>query len=329
MSLSTHLNGLPPFRTPWITIVICVLCIGTYVAQQVVDGRAKDAAERFCSTPGGARYESLMEHLFEDDYQPALCMGLMEGMRQAVDPRAFATERVVRGVRPAGSGEAVGQRLLVRAVMDRFVAYEASVPPTLTASLLYRPTTFDPRSMLVATFAHGGLWHLVNNVLFFFAFGAVLEMFIARWKFAMVFLAIALGAFSAYLATALGGHGENPTVGLSGAVYGMMALVAWLSPRLLILAPMGLMGVWYVGQDVANLVFGASVTGVNLTAHVGGALSGLAIGMIALRKERDALHMRPPVPEPVTTADGAPAQDTPSDQPDAAGNAATARERHD
>jgi membrane associated rhomboid family serine protease len=294
------------FKTPWLTIGVCLACVLIFLVQQWGDSRADDAAHAYCSTTPDPLYEQLVTRVLGRS-DARSCVLLMQRLRHAPDPRLFVEVAIVGALRPEGYSAVSGQRMLVNLIMDRYIGYEATVPESVTGKLIYPAASWDPLQMLTATFAHGYWRHLIGNMFFFFAFASAVEMLVGRARFAALFITIALGSFGAYSLTASAATGGS-TLGLSGVVYGMLGLLAWLIPlggiwwfafffgliwRLVI--PIWLMATWLVGIDIAQWVFDDGSSGVNLTAHISGALVGYACGALAFRQTRE--HLRAARPE--------------------------------
>ena len=131
-----------------------------------------------------------------------------------------------------------------------------------------------PWGVLTYMFIHGGLWHLLFNLLIIFFFGPPLER---RWG-SDAFIKF-------YLASGLGGvllsflFVSTPIVGASAACYGIMLAFAMTWPE----APLYIWGIvpvkakWLVGF-LAALSFvsaiGPTRDGVAHLAHLGGVITG-------------------------------------------------------
>lgn len=131
-------------------------------------------------------------------------------------------------------------------------------------------------------FIHGGWAHIIFNMYSLFIFGCVVERVIGSRKFIWFYMICGLGAAAFHLATCLfGGVNINtPTVGASGAIYGVLIAYAMLFPdsRLtLIFPPISLSAKsWVLIFLAIDLFTGVTGTadGVAHFAHLGGALVG-------------------------------------------------------
>jgi len=160
-------------------------------------------------------------------------------------------------------------------------------------------------TLVTAMFLHGGILHLLGNMLFLWIFGTNVEDSMSRPRFLAFYL---LGGLIAVgLQIAMDPGSTVPTVGASGAIAGVLGGYILLYPRarvvtvvfvilfftLIELPAWVLLGLWFVEQAVFTV---AQVTqpageagggGVAYTAHVGGFAFGLlAIRAFAKRRKR-------------------------------------------
>ena len=142
-------------------------------------------------------------------------------------------------------------------------------------------------------FLHADLLHLLFNMLFLWAVGAVLEGTLGAVLF--VSSDLLLGAAAALVHAATHPGSLEPAIGASGAVAGLMGIFAVLHLReplrLALVAGLGLaprilfvslpawvfLGLWLLEQ-LFFASFGSSALGVAFAAHLGGFASGVAVG---------------------------------------------------
>jgi len=142
--------------------------------------------------------------------------------------------------------------------------------------------------LLSCAFVHIGIVHLVMNMIALLYVGAFLEPLIGtrRFLFAYTITAVAGSLLGSLV------HPDTISAGASGAIFGMFGVLLSLLTTKLIPAEIRrrlllLMG-YYV---VYNLLYGLK-DGIDNAAHIGGLLSGLAIGYLfypALKKAQGAL----------------------------------------
>ncbi len=159
-------------------------------------------------------------------------------------------------------------------------------------------------TLLTSMFMHGGLLHLLGNMLFLWIFGNNIEDSMGRFRFIAFYLA---GGVVALLAqTLLEPDATAPTIGASGAVAAVLGGYALLYPRarvktlviiiffitLIELPALLVLGLWFLIQvlygtaELAQPVAGAG--GIAYFAHIGGFIFGLLlIKLFANRPHRD------------------------------------------
>lgn len=131
--------------------------------------------------------------------------------------------------------------------------------------------------LLTGAFLHGGIFHLLLNMYALYLFGPPLEAALGRLRFVALYLLAALGA----AATSYGFNAPNqPTLGASGAIFGLFAAFFVVSRRL--------------GRDVSqlwvllliNAVLGFVLPNIDWRAHVGGFLTGGAVALVLVYAPR-------------------------------------------
>ena len=153
-------------------------------------------------------------------------------------------------------------------------------------------------------FMHGGFWHLFFNMYTLFIFGSVLERVWGTKKFLIFYFVTGLGAALVHTGVEwlqmqywMGAAAEGdmaalgsiqalkvtPTVGASGAIYGLLMGYAMLYPDsvlTLIFPPISLKAKWFVLIFAAiELLTGVTGTGGGIAhfAHLGGLIFGFLL----------------------------------------------------
>ena len=166
-------------------------------------------------------------------------------------------------------------------------------------------------------FMHGGFWHLIFNMYTLSIFGSVLERVWGTKKFLLFYFVTGLGAalihtgvewlqMQSWLSQAAEGSTAamtsihllkmTPTVGASGAIYGVLMGYAMLYPDTvlsLLIPPISLKAKWFVLIFAAIELFtGVTGTGGNIAhfAHLGGLIFGFLL--IWYWKKRHTLYSR-------------------------------------
>lgn len=163
----------------------------------------------------------------------------------------------------------------------------------------FLPTSkyFYPVQIVSNMFMHGGFRHLLFNMFGLYIFGGLVEGALGPKRFFIFYLVSGIGALLVYWAAGLflGGVPLSvPVLGASGAVYGVLAAAALISPnqRVMLLFPpipmkLAYLAIGLVALDVYAGFSGAQ-TGTAHFAHVGGALIGLAL--VAFWRSTGALY---------------------------------------
>ena len=160
----------------------------------------------------------------------------------------------------------------------------SGLAPALPSWLALVPARLmeHPWTVLTGAFLHGGLLHILFNMLSLYWVGRAIEPVMGWWRFLTVYLVSALGGSAFILAWCLIQPSEVfvSTVGASAAVFGLFAAVFVLqrlsgSDTTAILTLLGV-----------NLVYGFMVSGISWQGHIGGAIAGLAATWLLVRLSR-------------------------------------------
>ena len=139
---------------------------------------------------------------------------------------------------------------------------------------------------LTYIFLHGGIMHLLLNMLFLWMFGVDLERAWGTRRFWNFFLVTGIGAgvVNILVKTALDPHGSGsskiPTIGASGAIYGVLVAAAMMFPdRRVWLIPFPVqipMRIYVIAAIAIEFFFTLGLGGDNVShvTHLGGALVG-------------------------------------------------------
>jgi membrane associated rhomboid family serine protease len=153
---------------------------------------------------------------------------------------------------------------------------------------------FWPWQLLTYMFLHGGFLHLFFNMLALWMFGMELEQTWGSRKFLFYYLACGVGGGLVNLLVAPLVGQAGPTVGASGAVFGVLLAFGVMFPDrpiyLYFLLPVRAK-YFIAGYIALELVYGVTGTsqGVAHFAHLGGA----AVGLVYLLVSRDMVPTRP------------------------------------
>ena len=153
-------------------------------------------------------------------------------------------------------------------------------------------------------FMHGGFWHLFFNMYTLYIFGTVLERIWGAKKFLLFYFVTGIGAalihtgvewiqVQSWLTAAAEGSMQaqasihmmkmTPTVGASGAIYGLLGAMLLLTKK---------KGSRYTGMSYSTMLLLAATAicmgffepNVDNLGHIGGFLGGMAMFCLLLRK---------------------------------------------
>jgi uncharacterized protein len=147
-----------------------------------------------------------------------------------------------------------------------------------------------PWTIITYMFLHAGIDHLFFNMLALGMFGSVLERIIGSKKFLLTFFASGL----------IAGIGSivfyTSSIGASGAIYGVMSILAVLRPRMIVYTgfmplPMFAAVAFWAAGDLLGLFSPSDMTAH--AVHLFGIVFGLIYG-IRLRKDYGEFAIRKP-----------------------------------
>ena len=194
--------------------------------------------------------------------------------------------------------------LIINVLM--FIGFLLNQEKMTTVFALFYPASpyFHWWQYITHMFMHGGWWHIFFNMYTLFIFGSVLERIIGEKKFLIFYFVCGLGAAAlhtgveylqaqSYMAQIAQGNTAamqayqtlkmTPTVGASGAIYGLLIGYAMLFPNAqltLIFPPITLTAKWWIIIfAVIELVTGVTgmAAGIAHFAHLGGMLFGFLL----------------------------------------------------
>jgi membrane associated rhomboid family serine protease len=187
-----------------------------------------------------------------------------------------------------------------------FIGFLLNQTKMTTMFALFYPASpyFHWWQYITHMFMHGGWWHIFFNMYTLFIFGSVLERIIGEKKFLIFYFVCGLGAAAlhtgveylqaqSYMAQIAQGNTAamqayqtlkmTPTVGASGAIYGLLIGYAMLFPNAqltLVFPPITLTAKWWIIIfAVIELVTGVTgmAAGIAHFAHLGGMLFGFLL----------------------------------------------------
>ncbi len=152
-------------------------------------------------------------------------------------------------------------------------------------------------------FLHGGLLHLVGNMLYLWVFGDNVEDALGHGRY--LFFYLCCGASATLLHAATAAESTVPLVGASGAIAGVLGAYFLFFPRsrVVTLVPIFFLfpvvevragvflAIWFVmqvwmGSTESLRALAGQGAGVAWWAHVGGFVAGGALGLLLRRRDR-------------------------------------------
>ena len=144
-------------------------------------------------------------------------------------------------------------------------------------------------TIFTSMFLHGGLFHLLGNMLFLWIYGNNVEDSMGHTKFLIFYLLCGLAA--SLLQAIVSFDSSIPMIGASGAVSGVLSAYFLLYPKARVLTlvvllifitfiriPAGLLiGFWFLSQIINAYFNDPNSPGVAWYAHIGGFLMGLLL----------------------------------------------------
>src|SRR4051794_18516270 len=130
--------------------------------------------------------------------------------------------------------------------------------------------------LITGGFLHAGFLHIAFNMYLLYILGNLLEPAIGSIRFGILYFASLLaGSAGALLVTP-----NSPTVGASGAVFGLMG-AAFFEMRARGMDPFGGAGILggIGGLIIINLVFSFALSGISVGGHIGGLIGGSLVAL--------------------------------------------------
>ena len=154
-----------------------------------------------------------------------------------------------------------------------------------------------PIQWLTSIFIHGGIVHLVGNMIFLWAFGMIVEGKVGPFVFLAIYLFTGVGQSAVEQLIYMNGE-EGFSFGASSAIYGLVMIAMIWAPQdtmksILILViyfvpvdvPVAMFGVIYLAWDFTAALFSGFDVSTALL-HLMGAVIGIVIGFLFLFTSR-------------------------------------------
>jgi len=283
-------------RVPIVTYAIILLCFIIHFVQDENRDKIEVAAQSYC------------ENIYQPDanerstdflvVDKEICVSKLTFYHGVDNPVRFVKAFEKYNKEGFTNQEFIQVTSLFNEHLDKF---KKTAPKDIDSSLSYDPSSWNPFSMMLSAFSHGDWFHIWGNIIFFFAFAPALEI-LARstWRFILALILIELTCDIPYSIVSMYAEYPVPTLGLSGIVMGMIGLSAYMMPWARINTfvwfihfaksipiPAKFVALWYFGWDSYELLSNDENSGVNVLAHVMGAIGGYFSGVLLFKKLRE------------------------------------------
>lgn len=147
-------------------------------------------------------------------------------------------------------------------------------------------------TIITSMFMHGGIAHILGNMIFLLIFGDNIENKIGHFRYLIFYLVCGIIASLAhvYSTLILGGNMMVPTLGASGAISGVLGAYILLFPKRKVavillyfiteVPAIVAIGIWFLFQLASGIgLLGSAAQGGGIAygAHIGGFLAGLIL----------------------------------------------------
>jgi rhomboid protease GluP len=147
-------------------------------------------------------------------------------------------------------------------------------------------------TLVTSMFLHANIIHLGLNMLFLLVSGDAVEREIGNFRFLGIYMVF--GIFAGLFQTYLNSASTIPTIGASGAIFGVLATFAILFPfrwllKLFGFIPIPMPAIIFVFITILTetaYVSSGAVENIAHTAHVGGFLAGIFLTLLFIPKRR-------------------------------------------
>ena len=263
-------------RVPYVTILVSLLCLAIYSKQYFNESEFSEKTYWFCSKSRSHVAQLALEKSI-GDASARRCVEFMFELGVADNPEELISGYAEKSKSFAGLSDADSKLYIRDFLADEYQTYRARVPAYTTKSLWYEPASWNPVTMVTSSFSHGSWDHVIGNLIFFYAFAAAVELIVGSLAFVGVIMAMVFGTSISYSLAMMSVTDALPTVGLSGIVMGMIAMLAFFMPTAKIrcfywfIVKIGTVAVsawvlalFYVGLDVYTLMSQDEMGGINL-----------------------------------------------------------------
>ena len=257
-----------------------LVCLFIFKKQLDSNEKYVSAVNYYCSESLSLSMKRFIRAL---DTEQLGCGYFFDSIRASSSPEATMAELI------ASNGKADKQDL--ERLKTEYIYYLKTVPKNLTDLLDYEPGSLNVLKMISSSFTHASWSHVIGNLIFFYVFAAAIEVVVGSLTYLGIIFVMTITTSLAYSFSSTGNANAVPTVGLSGIVMGMVAMLGVMLPRVKIKCffwfivivrifriPALFLAIWYVGWDFYDMKHDRG-SNVNYVAHVSGALTGISFAL--------------------------------------------------
>ena len=130
--------------------------------------------------------------------------------------------------------------------------------------------------LFTCMFLHGGLMHLLFNMYALYVIGPQVERYYGKIKYLFIYLVSGLlgSVFSCVFMSA-----NTMSLGASGAIFGLLGSIAYFTYHYRATLQ-GLLRSQIVPVILINLSLGLFISGIDVSAHIGGLIGGILVSMV-------------------------------------------------
>ena len=163
--------NFPLRRLPWLTMLICVVCLAIFAKQQIDRDEYAQAIYAHCAEQR-SHIKVMVFNRIAPDSENA-CVTIVHGIALSVDADA-AIQEIISGIRPITGFDAEETRAYVSNILaDEMYRYHLRVPEDPDAWVAYETSSWNPVQMFMSAFGHADWPHVIFNVIFFAAFASI------------------------------------------------------------------------------------------------------------------------------------------------------------
>ncbi len=279
-------------RIPFLTILICLICMLVFYSQVSNRDKITQLTQSFCEQQQDRVFDLILKKVYTR-YGQGGCLEFIYRAQSSKDSQQVIADAAKKVTSIANLNASKSQQLALQRLSEKYRDYRNTVPKNLTIELAYEPRSYSFYNMFTATVAHSDYMHILGNLFIFLAFAASVEIALGFLKYLGLYIVLSISTAVSYSVAMSVVSTPLPTIGLSGVVMGMIGTFMFLVPYArircflwvvvffrIISVPAWILAGWYVGWDIYQLFYGSEQSNINLVAHVSGACFGYLFGFL-------------------------------------------------